>query len=49
VQLELANWLAREAGEDKPDQVIAFPQVRRVVPPDAAIALGARSAVMPEG
>jgi uncharacterized protein with PIN domain len=24
VQLELAKWLTREAGEDKADQVIAF-------------------------
>ena len=24
IQLELANWLAREVGEDKADQVIAF-------------------------
>ncbi|HWN48329.1 MAG TPA: PIN domain-containing protein [Xanthobacteraceae bacterium] len=28
VQLELAKWLAREVGEDKADQVVAFTQTR---------------------
>jgi uncharacterized protein with PIN domain len=28
VQLELAKWLAREVGEDKTDQVVAFTQTR---------------------
>jgi len=41
VQLELAKWLAREAGEDKADQVIAFTQMCRVVPLDTTIALSA--------
>ncbi|MET3581750.1 uncharacterized protein with PIN domain [Mesorhizobium robiniae] len=31
VQLELAKWLTREAGEDKADQTIAFTQVCTVV------------------
>lgn len=39
VQLELAKWLAREAGEDKADQVIAFTQLCQVVPLDTGIAL----------
>jgi predicted nucleic acid-binding protein len=41
VQLELAKWLAREVGEDKADQVIAFTQVCQVVPLDTEIALRA--------
>ena len=44
VQLELAKWLAREVGEDKADQVIAFTQVCRVVPLDTEIALAAAEA-----
>jgi predicted nucleic acid-binding protein len=44
VQLELATWLAREVGEDKADQVIAFTQVCRVVPLDTEIALAAAEA-----
>ncbi len=39
VQLELAKWLAREVGEDKADQVVAFTQMCRVVPLDTKIAL----------
>ena len=41
VQLELAKWLAREADEDKSDQVIAFTQMCFVVPLDTKIALSA--------
>jgi predicted nucleic acid-binding protein len=41
VQLELAKWLSREAGEDKADQVIAFSQVCTVIPFDTEIALAA--------
>ncbi len=44
IQLELAKWLAREVGEDKADQVIAFTQVCRVVPLDTEIALAAAEA-----
>ena len=44
VQLELAKWLAREVGEDKADQVIAFTQVCRVVPLDTEIARAAADA-----
>lgn len=44
VQLELAKWLAREVGEDKADQVIAFTQVCKVVPLDSEIALSAADA-----
>ncbi|MFN3614750.1 MAG: type II toxin-antitoxin system VapC family toxin [Rubrimonas sp.] len=44
VQLELAKWLAREVGEDKTDQVIAFTQVCQVVPLDTEIALAAAEA-----
>lgn len=44
VQLELAKWLAREVGEDKADQVIAFTQVCRVLPLDTETALGAAEA-----
>lgn len=41
VQLELAKWLTREAGEDKADQVIAFTQMCVVAPLDTKIALAA--------
>ena len=41
VQLELAKWLTREAGEDKADQVIAFTQVCQIIPLDTEIALPA--------
>lgn len=44
VQLELAKWLAREVGEDKADQVIAFTQVFQVVALDTEIALSAAEA-----
>jgi len=44
VQLELAKWLTREAGEDKADQVIAFTQLCHVVPLDTEIALAAAEA-----
>ena len=44
VQLELAKWLAREVGEDKADQVIAFTQVCKVAPLDTEIALAAAEA-----
>jgi len=44
VQLELAKWLTREAGEDKADQVIAFTQVCTDVPLDTEIALAAAEA-----
>ncbi len=44
VQLELAKWLAREVGEDKADQVIAFTQVCQVIPLDTEIALAAAEA-----
>lgn len=44
VQLELAKWLTREAGDDKADQVIAFTQVCSVVPLDTEIALAAAEA-----
>jgi predicted nucleic acid-binding protein len=44
VQLELAKWLTREAGEDRADQVIAFTQVCRVVSLDTEIALAAAEA-----
>jgi len=39
VQLELAKWLAREVGEDKADQVLAFTQTCVVAPLDTKIAL----------
>ncbi len=38
------KWLAREVGEDKADQVIAFTQVCQVVPLDTEIALAAAEA-----
>lgn len=41
VQLELAKWLAREADEEKADQVVAFTQMCTVVPLDTKIALAA--------
>jgi predicted nucleic acid-binding protein len=41
VQLELAKWLAREAGEDKADQVVAFTQMCHVAPLDTKIVLAA--------
>lgn len=44
VQLELQKWLAREAGDDKADQVIAFTQLCQVVPLDTEIALAAAEA-----
>ena len=44
VQLELAKWLAREVGEDKADQVIAFTQICQVIPLDTEIALAAAEA-----
>jgi len=39
VQLELAKWLTREAGEDKADQVIAFTETCVVADLDTATAL----------
>lgn len=39
VQLELAKWLTREAGEDQADQMIAFTQKCVVAPLDTRIAL----------
>ena len=44
VQLELARWFAREVGEDKADQVIAFTQICGVAPLDTKIALPAAEA-----
>lgn len=44
VQLELSKWLAREVGEDRADQVIAFSQLCRVVDLDTAVALAAAEA-----
>jgi predicted nucleic acid-binding protein len=41
VQLELAKWLAREVGEDKADQVIAFTRTCVVADLDTTIALSA--------
>ncbi len=41
VQLELAKWLARETGEDKAEQVIAFTQTCVVADLDTATALSA--------
>ena len=41
VQLELANWLTREVGEDKADQVIAFTETCIVADLDTATALSA--------
>lgn len=39
VQLELAKWLLREAGDEQADQVIAYTQKCVVVPLDTHIAL----------
>lgn len=39
VQLELSKWLARELGEDRADQVIAYTKKCVVVPLDTTIAL----------
>ena len=44
VQLELAKWLAREVGEEKADQVIAFTQICQVIPLDTETALAAAEA-----
>ena len=41
VQLELAEWLAREIGDDPADQMIAYTQKCVVVPLDTRIALHA--------
>jgi predicted nucleic acid-binding protein len=41
VQLELAKWLTREAGEDKADRVIAFTETCIVADLNTAIALSA--------
>lgn len=41
VQLELAKWAARELGEDKADQILAFTETCVVVPLDTRIALAA--------
>ena len=41
VQLELANWLTREVGEDRADRVIAFTETCVVADLDTAIALSA--------
>jgi predicted nucleic acid-binding protein len=41
VQLELAKWLTREAGEAKADQVAAFTETCVVAELDTAIALSA--------
>jgi predicted nucleic acid-binding protein len=41
VQLELAKWLIREAGEDKADQMIAYTQKCVVAPLDTSTALHA--------
>ncbi len=41
VQLELAKWAARDVGEDKADQIVAFMQMCIVVPLDTKIALAA--------
>jgi uncharacterized protein len=41
VQLELAKWAAREIGEDKADQIIAYSQKCVVAPLDTDIALAA--------
>ncbi|HEY5106071.1 MAG TPA: type II toxin-antitoxin system VapC family toxin [Caulobacteraceae bacterium] len=41
VQLELAKWLYREAGDEAADPVLAFTQTCHVVPLDTRIALAA--------
>ena len=43
VQLELAKWLTREAGEDKADRVIAFSETCVVADLDTATALDHRA------
>lgn len=44
VQFELAKWLAREVGEDKADQIIAFTERCVVMPLDTRLALAAAEA-----
>lgn len=44
VQLELAKWLTREAGDDEADRVVAFTQTCLVVDLDTEIALAAADA-----
>ncbi|MFM8766579.1 MAG: type II toxin-antitoxin system VapC family toxin [Rubrivivax sp.] len=44
VQLELAKWLTREAGEDRSDQGLAFTQICQVLPLDTETALAAAEA-----
>jgi predicted nucleic acid-binding protein len=44
VQLELSKWLAREVGDDKAEQVLAFTQVCIVLPLDTEVALSAAEA-----
>ena len=39
IQLELAKWLARERGEERVDQMVAFTQKCVVVPVDTRIAM----------
>ncbi|MGE5388575.1 MAG: type II toxin-antitoxin system VapC family toxin [Hyphomicrobiales bacterium] len=41
VQMELVNWLTREIGEERADQLIAFTQLCVVAPLDTEIALSA--------
>lgn len=41
VQLELAKWLTREAGEEAADRMIAYTQKCQVVPLDTTLALKA--------
>jgi predicted nucleic acid-binding protein len=41
IQIQLAKWLAREVGEDKADQVVAFTQMCVLAPLDTKIALAA--------
>ena len=43
VQLELAQWMVREVGEDEADQVLAYTQKCQVVALDTTIALLAAS------
>lgn len=49
VQLELAKWRVREAGEDEADRVIAFSQICVVVELDTDIALAAAEACRAHG
>ena len=44
VQFELAKWLAREVGEDKADQIIAFTERCVVMPLDTRLAIAATEA-----